>query len=240
MVSRHVQKSRPAARPRNARWNVWLCALTNPGSARVSATNRDATTAYAFAMTWSRTRQQIPNALTIARFVAIPVFVVLYLAAGDGPAWLAGVFFAGAAATDQLDGYLARRWNVQSEFGKVADPLADRLMIGTAVVALWATGRIPIVAAAIVLARDLILVLGYKVVVPRGYDFEVSLLGKAATWVLYASLCFVIVTAKGTTWPVVLLWIGVALAILAGIQYVLRVRSGATSSPRRDTRSARE
>ena len=46
----------------------------------------------------------------------------------------------------------------------------------------------------VVLARDLVLVLGYKLVVPRGYDFEVSFLGKLATWVLYAALCFVIVT----------------------------------------------
>lgn len=175
-------------------------------------------------MTWDAVRRRIPNALTIARFVAIPIFAWLFLEAGDGPAWGAGVFFAGAAVTDQLDGYLARRWHVQSSFGKVADPLADRLMIGVAVVLLWIEGRIPLVAMLIVLSRDLVLVLGYKLVVPRGYDFEVSFLGKAATWVLYASLCFLIVTAKGTDWPLVLFWIGVALAVAAGLQYVLRAR----------------
>ncbi len=113
---------------------------------------------------------------------------------------------------------------MQSSFGKVVDPLADRLMIGVAVVLLWIEGRIPFVAMLIVLSRDLVLVLGYKVVVPRGYDFEVSFLGKAATWVLYASLCFLIVTAKGTDWPLVLFWIGVALAVAAAVQYVLRAR----------------
>ena len=112
-------------------------------------------------------RRHLPNALTIARFVAIPVFAWLYLAAGDGPAWGAGVFFAAAAATDQVDGFLARRWHVQSAFGKVADPLADRLMIGTAVVLLWATGRLPLVAALVVLGRDLALVLGYKLLAPE-------------------------------------------------------------------------
>jgi phosphatidylglycerophosphate synthase len=83
---------------------------------------------------------------------------------------------------------------------------------------------LPLAAMIVVLARDLVLVLGYKVVVPRGYEFEVSFLGKLATWVLYASLCFVIVTPKGTGWPLVLVWVGVALALVAGVEYVLRAR----------------
>jgi CDP-diacylglycerol--glycerol-3-phosphate 3-phosphatidyltransferase len=175
-------------------------------------------------MAWADLRRHVPNALTVLRFLAIPIFVVLFLEAGDGPAWGAGVFFAGAALTDQVDGYLARRWQVQSAFGKLADPLADRVMISVAVILLWLEGRLPLAAMLIVLARDLILVVGYKLVVPRGYDFEVSFLGKLATWVLYASLCFVIVTAKGTEWPLVLFWIGVALAVLAGAEYVHRAR----------------
>lgn len=169
-------------------------------------------------------RRHIPNALTILRFAAIPVFAWLFLEAGDGAAWGAGLFFAGAALTDQIDGYLARRWQVESAFGKVADPLADRLMIGVAVVLLWLEGRLPFAAMLVIVARDLVLVLGYKLVVPRGYDFEVSSLGKLATWVLYASLGFMIVTPEGTTWPLVLVWIGVALAVAAAVEYVLRAR----------------
>jgi len=175
-------------------------------------------------------RRHLPNALTIARFAAIPVFAWLYLAAGDGPAWGAGVFFAAAAATDQVDGFLARRWEVQSAFGKVADPLADRLMIGTAVVLLWATGRLPLVAALVVLGRDLALVLGYKLLAPRGLELEITFLGKLATWVLYAALCFVVVTEEGTTWPQVLVWIGVGLALLAALQYVVRARAALAGS----------
>ncbi|MGH3132264.1 MAG: CDP-alcohol phosphatidyltransferase family protein [Gaiellaceae bacterium] len=176
-------------------------------------------------MTWIEVRGQIPNGLTIARFAAVPVFAWLYLAADDGAAWWAGAFFAGVAATDQVDGYLARRWHVESGFGKVADPLADRLMIGTAVILMWATGRIPLAAALILLARDLALVLGYKLLAPRGFELDVSFLGKFATWILYAALAFVLVNEEGTTWPLVLLWIGIGLALAAGIQYVLRVRA---------------
>jgi CDP-diacylglycerol--glycerol-3-phosphate 3-phosphatidyltransferase len=170
-------------------------------------------------VSWLELRRSIPNALTLARFAALPVFVWLYLEAGDGPAWGAGIFFAAAALTDQLDGYLARRWRVESRFGRVADPLADRLMIGTAAILMLVTGRIPVVAALVILGRDVALVLGYRLLSPGGYELEVTALGKAATWVLYASLGFVLVTAEGTMWPIVLLWIGIALSLGAGIQY---------------------
>lgn len=172
-------------------------------------------------MSWTDVRRSIPNALTIARFVAIPIFAWLYLEAGDGAAWGAGVFFAAAALTDQVDGYLARRWHVESRFGKVADPLADRLMIGTAVILMLATGRIPILAGIVILGRDVALLLGYKLLSPGGYELEVTFLGKTATWVLYAALGLVLVTPEGTSWPVVLLWIGVALSVGAGVQYAI-------------------
>jgi CDP-diacylglycerol--glycerol-3-phosphate 3-phosphatidyltransferase len=173
-------------------------------------------------MAWHELRRHVPNALTIVRFAAVPVFAWLYLRAGDGAAWGAGVFFAGAAITDQIDGFLARRWHVESRFGTIADPLADRLMIGTAVVLMWATGRIPLLVAAVVVGRDLALVVGYRLLNPRGLELEVTFLGKLATWVLYASLAFVLVTAEGTAWPLVLVWIGAALALLAGLQYMAR------------------
>jgi CDP-diacylglycerol--glycerol-3-phosphate 3-phosphatidyltransferase len=165
--------------------------------------------------------RQIPNALTLARFVAIPLFVVLLVQDEDGPSWPASIVFALAAITDQLDGYLARRWRVESGFGKVADPLADRLMIDVCVVLLVVYDRLPWIAL-VILLRDLLLVGGYKFVVPRGYEFEVSFLGKAATWGLYASLTFVLVTARDTWWPLALFWVSLALAVVAAAQYVAK------------------
>jgi CDP-diacylglycerol--glycerol-3-phosphate 3-phosphatidyltransferase len=189
-------------------------------------------------VSWPELRNSIPNALTIARFAAVPVFAWLYLEAGDGAAWGAGIFFAAAALTDQLDGYLARRWHVESRFGTVADPLADRLMIGTAAVLMLATGRIPVLAALVILGRDVALVLGYRLLSPSGYELEVTFLGKAATWVVYAALGFVLVTPEGTTWPIVLLWIGIALSLGAGVQYGLRAWRHVR--PGRDSRAERE
>jgi CDP-diacylglycerol--glycerol-3-phosphate 3-phosphatidyltransferase len=139
----------------------------------------------------------------------------------DGYSWPAAIVFGVAGITDQVDGFLARRWHVESEFGKVADPLADRLMIDVAVLLLCVEGRLPWVALAVILARDALLIGGYKVVVPRGYEFSVSLLGKAATWVLYASIGLLMVTHEGTTWPVALFWSGIVLALVAASSYVL-------------------
>jgi CDP-diacylglycerol--glycerol-3-phosphate 3-phosphatidyltransferase len=163
---------------------------------------------------------QIPNALTIARFAAIPVFIALEASAEGGKSWAAAIVFALAALTDQLDGWLARRWHVESRFGTVADPLADRLMIDAAVVLLWLHDRLPWPALALILARDLVLVAGYKLVMPRGYELSVNFLGKTATWILYAALALMLVTSQGTDAPYVLFWAGLVLAMTAGAFYV--------------------
>ena len=175
------------------------------------------------AVSWLSVRGSIPNALTIARFAAIPVFVWLYLEAGDGPAWGAGIFFAAAALTDQLDGYLARRWHVESRFGTVADPLADRLMIGTAAILMLATGRIPLLAALVILGRDVVLVLGYRLLVARRLRARGHVPrqdSRPGCSTRRSASCSS--REEGTTWPLVLLWIGIALSLGAGVQYALR------------------
>ena len=166
---------------------------------------------------------QIPNALTLGRLVLIPVFVALVLASDGGHSWPAAIVFGAAGITDKVDGWLARHWHVESAFGKIADPLADRLMIDAAVILLWHADRLPWIALAIP-ARDVALVAGYKLVAERGYDFAVNLPGKAATWLLYASLAFVLVTRKGTDWPLWIFWAGVALAAVALAGYLIKAR----------------
>jgi len=166
---------------------------------------------------------QLPNALTVVRLGLIPVFVVLLLAGDDGYSWPAALVFAAAGVTDQIDGWLARRWHVESAFGKVADPLADRLLIDAAVLLLWWEDRLPWLALAIP-ARDVLLIAGYKLVMGRGYDFQVNLAGKAATWLLYASLAFVMVTHDGTDWPLWIFWAGFALAAVALAGYLRKAR----------------
>src|ERR1051326_4161271 len=83
----------------------------------------------------------------------IPIFARLVLASDGGRSGAAAIVFGLAGITDQVDGYLARRWRVESSFGKIADPLADRLLIDVAVILLWNAGRLPW-AALLIPLRD--------------------------------------------------------------------------------------
>ena len=167
---------------------------------------------------------QIPNALTLLRLALIPFFVAVYVAAGDGSSWAAGWIFLVAGVTDQVDGFLARRWQVESRFGKLADPLADRLMIDAAVILLWLEGKLPWPGALVILLRDVILVGGYRLLMPRGVELSVTMLGKIATWVLYLAVGILTVVGQNTEWPLWLFWVGLALALLAAAQYVVAAR----------------
>src|SRR4051794_41934331 len=110
---------------------------------------------------------QIPNALTIVRLILIPVFAVLILSADGGPSWAAAIVFGVAGVTDQIDGWLARRWRGGSEVGKGAGPLADRLMVEAAGILPWHAGRPPWGAPAIP-PRDFALVGGVRLGGGRG------------------------------------------------------------------------
>jgi cardiolipin synthase (CMP-forming) len=167
---------------------------------------------------------QIPNALTIARLVLIPIFVVLMVRAGHNPSWPAGIVFGIAGITDQIDGYLARRWHVESRFGQIADPLADRLMIDAAVILLAYYDRLPWVGLAVIIGRDVMLLVGSRLLAPRGIELEVNTVGKAATWILYAAIAFRIVTHESTEWPLYLFWAGLVLAVVAAGFYIRAAR----------------
>jgi CDP-diacylglycerol--glycerol-3-phosphate 3-phosphatidyltransferase len=168
-------------------------------------------------------RSRLPNVLTIARFALIPVYVWLITTADEGRSWPAAIVFGVAGVTDQVDGYLARRWHVESRFGKIADPLADRLMIDAAVILLIHADRLPWLALVIPL-RDVVALLGTPIVMGRGYEFQVNLLGKAATWLLYAALAFVMVTHDGASWPLWIFWTGLALAVAALVEYAVKAK----------------
>jgi CDP-diacylglycerol--glycerol-3-phosphate 3-phosphatidyltransferase len=168
-------------------------------------------------------RAQLPNALTILRLALLPPFVVAILVSNEGRTWVAGTIFLIAGITDQVDGFLARRWHVESPFGKIADPLADRLMIGIAVVLEWHAGRLPVVALAIPF-RDLALMVLTPIMIRRGYRFEVNTVGKAATWLLYLGVGCSMVTHPSTAWPLWIFWAGVALAVASLALYAAKAR----------------
>jgi CDP-diacylglycerol---glycerol-3-phosphate 3-phosphatidyltransferase len=168
--------------------------------------------------------QQLPNALTVFRLALIPVFIALMANAEGGHSWAAGIVFGVAGITDQIDGFLARRWHVESEFGRVWDPLADRLMIDAAVIMLFIADHMPLAGLIVILGRDILLLVGYKAIAPQGYELNVNFIGKAATWLLYAGIGFLLVTSRSTDWPYWIFWAGLILAVLAGVMYAVGAR----------------
>ena len=167
----------------------------------------------------------IPNVLTILRIILIPVFVVLFF---KGHKMAALAVFCAASLTDMLDGYLARKLNQITDFGKLFDPLADKLMVLTAMICQTFWGPLPLIAVLIVAAKELMMVLGGVFMLSKGVVVYSNYYGKAAQVGFIASLILSFfhdrfvegnVMLWGMTPDIILLWITVALAIIAMIVY---------------------
>jgi CDP-diacylglycerol--glycerol-3-phosphate 3-phosphatidyltransferase len=163
----------------------------------------------------------IANVLTAVRLAAVIPFAVLLAAAGHHPSWAAAAVFAAAALTDFLDGYLARHTDRPSRFGRIADPLADRLLINMALVLLWYEDRLPWWLAVPVLGRDIWLALLFRVR-RMSTRVVVNMTGKTATAVIMLSLVLLMVTTA--PWPQVVFAIGLVLSLAAGARYACRPR----------------
>ena len=125
----------------------------------------------------------IANVLTALRLAAVIPFAILLAAAGHNASWPAALVFAAAALTDFLDGYLARHTDRASRFGRIADPLADRLLINMALVLLWYEDRLPWWLAVPVLGRDVWLALLFRSR-KMSTRVAVNMTGKRATAVI--------------------------------------------------------
>ncbi len=170
---------------------------------------------------------RLPNALTAFRLVAVVPFAVLLARASDGVSVAAAIIFTVASLTDFLDGYLARRYHLQSRFGRIADPLADRLLIDVALLLLVWHDRLQWWLALPVLLRDVLLGVMFRM---RGVATEVrvNFTGKTATALIMASLALLMLT--DASWPKALYVAGLALAVTAGVFY-LRTPGGLESKP---------
>jgi CDP-diacylglycerol--glycerol-3-phosphate 3-phosphatidyltransferase len=168
---------------------------------------------------------RLPNILTVARLAVLPVFWWVMLDAESGRSALAFVIFGVASLTDWFDGWLARRYGSFSRFGRLADPLADRLLIDSAVILLWHHGRLPLLAPALILGRDVVLALGIGSAARHGYELTVVYLGKTATSVLMVGLASLILFPRHPSWPPVLFWAGLGLSLVAGCVYLVSVRA---------------
>ncbi len=126
----------------------------------------------------------VPNAISAARLACVPV--LLYLLLGLEERQGAAVLLATLGATDWVDGYIARRWNQVSTVGKVLDPVADRIVLLTGVVAILIDGAAPLWVGVATLGREVLISIGTLVVAGLGgRRIDVSRLGKAGTFLTY-------------------------------------------------------
>lgn len=173
------------------------------------------------ASTWN-----LPNALTVLRILLVPLFLWLLLSeSGDSTAlrWWALVVFAVASLTDWLDGDLARRRQLVTDFGKVADPIADKALIGSALIGLSVLGDLPWWVTVVILARELGVTLLRFWVIRHGV-IQASRGGKLKT-VLQAIGLLLLIAPLGGVGHTIGLWImyaAVAVTLATGLDYVLR------------------
>jgi cardiolipin synthase len=180
----------------------------------------------------------IPNVLSFARIATIPALVWAIVHRGTEEAGLLG--FAVVASTDWVDGYVARRTGSTSDLGKLLDPVADRLVIVSVLVALVVRGAFPLWAAALIAVRDLtLLVAGGAVLARRGVRIDVRRVGKAATAALMLGVPLV-------AWGALDLWlapaatavgwasfaVGIVLSYAAAAWYTADLRRALAASAR--------
>jgi cardiolipin synthase (CMP-forming) len=170
----------------------------------------------------------LPNVLTAARLIAVVPFTVLLARSDDGISTGAALLFAGAASTDFLDGYLARHAHAQSRFGRIVDPLADRLLIDITLILLVYHSRLEWWLAAPVLLRDALLAAVFRAR-REATEVRVNLTGKSATAAIMLSL-FLLMLVQGN-WPKLIYIVGLGLSVAAGIQYLTHPEGGLRSKP---------
>jgi CDP-diacylglycerol--glycerol-3-phosphate 3-phosphatidyltransferase len=170
----------------------------------------------------------LPNVLTAGRLVAVLPFTVLLARADDALSAGAAALFAVASVTDFFDGYLARQAHAQSRFGRIVDPLADRLLINLALILLVYHQRLEWWLAAPVLLRDALLAAVFRAR-HEATEVRVNLVGKTATAAIMLSLMLLMLVDRD--WPKAIYGVGVALSVAAAFRYLNEPPGGLESRP---------
>ena len=160
----------------------------------------------------------LPNKLTILRVILIPFFVVFMLfdITGAADKWIALVIFCVASLTDMLDGKIARKYNLVTNFGKFMDPLADKLLVCTALICLTSMNRLNVIVVLVIIAREFI-ISGFRLVASdNGIVIAASYWGKFKT-VSQMALIIVLIMDLGGVGNVVgtvLTWVALLLTVV--------------------------
>lgn len=169
----------------------------------------------------------VPNALTVARLLIVPLFgyLVLGVTQTQSAQWAGATIFLIAAITDLIDGVWARKYGLVTNFGKIADPIADKALIGTALVALSITGEIPWWVTGVILVREVAITIMRFWVINHGV-IPASRGGKVKTVSQIIAIVAYLIPVSGWVEVVAQMSLGVALAmtIVTGIDYAVKVK----------------
>jgi CDP-diacylglycerol--glycerol-3-phosphate 3-phosphatidyltransferase len=176
----------------------------------------------------------LPNALTLTRLAALPVLLVVLIRA-EGPTSVpAAIIFGVVGATDFLDGILARRLGAESRFGRIADPLADRLLVLIGLVGVILLDRLNPAGPAILIARDVIIVAAFALLLRRGIEMRVDTAGKVSSALAMVATGGAILLDQA--WVDALFWVAVALAVATLLNYSRRAAMALRAAGRASTR----
>jgi len=165
-----------------------------------------------------------PNVLTVLRIVAVPVVVVALLDETPEGDVIAAIVFALAALTDGLDGYIARRRREVTTFGKLMDPLADKLLITAALVSLVSLDRLAAWVAMVIIAREFAVTGLRSVAAERGAVISASWLGKVKTALQVLAIFALIAFEPTPLWVDLTVYAAVAMTVISGLDYFFGLR----------------
>jgi len=167
----------------------------------------------------------LPNKLTIVRIIMIPFFVFFLLTDlfGNTGDWIALVIFIVASLTDLLDGYIARKYNLVTNFGKFMDPLADKLLVCSALICLVELGRLPAWMVVIIISREFI-ISGFRLVASdNGIVIAASYWGKFKTTFQMIMICMLIAEIEQIKiLTIIVIWVALVLTIVSLADYIIK------------------
>ena len=171
-------------------------------------------------------QMNLPNKLTILRVLMIPFFVLFMLMDITGAAdkWIAVAIFIVASLTDFLDGYIARKYNLVSNFGKFMDPLADKLLVSAAMICRVEMGRLPAWVVILIISREFI-ISGFRLIASdNGIVIAASYWGKFKT-VFQMAMIIVLICNLGGVFVVIeniLIWVSLILTVVSLVDYIVK------------------
>lgn len=169
----------------------------------------------------------IPNKLTILRIILVPVFVACFYLPVEGAMYIAAAVFVVAYFTDMLDGYIARKYNLITDFGKLMDPMADKLLTAAAMIMLTAYGLCSPIATFLTIGRELVISAFRLVSATQGVVIAAGKIGKLKTLTQFIGIVLILLgnplfNRIGVPFDQIVIWISVVLAVWSCTDYIVK------------------